>query len=68
MITQLERDIVQELKKTLRNSKFRLKDLLEWSSAPVTPREGEIAVDVVVLGTTWHCCVPAGTDKRTPGK
>ena len=59
MSMKIEREIVQALKTTLRNSKFRLKDLMEWSS-------GEIAVDVVIDGFTWHCSVPAATDKR-PG-
>ena len=66
MPTQLERDILTELKKTLCNSKLRMKDLYEWSSGPVKPRDGEIAVDVKLYDMTWHCCLPASADKRKP--
>ena len=64
MSTPLERGILAELKTILCNSKLRMKDLYEWSSGPVTPRDGEIAVDVKVFDMTWHCCVPASADKR----
>ena len=64
MPTQLERDILTELKKTLCNSKLRLKDLYEWSSGPVAPRDGEIAVEVKLYDMVWHCFVPASADKR----
>ena len=64
MPSPIEREILTELKKTLCNSKLRMKDLYEWSSGPVTPRDGEIAVDVQALDMTWHCCVPAAADKR----
>ena len=64
MALRIERELCDSLKKLLCNSKFRLKDLYEWSSKPVTPREGEVAVDVEMFGTTWYCCVPASVDKR----
>ena len=64
MANPIEREILAELKKTLCNSKLRMKDLYEWSSAPVRLEEGEIAVEVKCLDMTWYCCVPANTDKR----
>ena len=64
MALPIERELCDTLKKTLCNSRFRLKDLLEWSIQPVNVRNGEAAVEVKMLGTTWYCCVPASTDKR----
>lgn len=66
MSSQLEREILAKLQKTLCNSKLRMKDLLEWSSANITPHDGEILVEVHLDGATWYCCVPAGADKRKP--
>ena len=66
MSLPLEREILAQLKKTLCNSKLRIKDLLEWSSGHVTPHDGEILVEVKLHDMTWRCCVPAGADKRKP--
>ena len=65
--SDLERSILAELKTLLCNRKLRMKDLYEWSSGPVTPRAGEIAVDVKLYNTVWHCCVPESAEKRQSG-
>jgi len=40
----LERDIVAEIRIVTKNSKFRVKDLMEWKSAEITPQDGEKVV------------------------
>jgi hypothetical protein len=40
-MASLESAIMVELKEVAGNKKLRLKDLMEWSTTPVTAREGE---------------------------
>lgn len=40
-LASLEREILAEAKTAFNNKKLRLKDLLEWSTAKVKPRNGE---------------------------
>ncbi len=49
-VQTLEREIVMELKRIIKNSKFRLKDLMEWKSAEITPHEGEKVIKLPGLG------------------
>lgn len=63
-VAHIERVLVDELQTLLCNPKFTKKDLLEWSTAPILPALGEIAVEVQALDMTWYCCVPASADKR----
>lgn len=65
---QLEREILYALRAELNNRKIKLTDLLEWSSSQDKVvrglREGEIHVDVVVIGARFYCAVKAEFDKR----
>lgn len=60
---EIERDIVARLRTELNNPKLRLKDLLEWSTGPVKPGDGEISLSPLP-GTIYHVTVPAVCDKR----
>lgn len=59
-IASLERELVYHARVILNNQKLRVKDLLEWSSGPVAPRDGEIELRINEL----NCVFAAGTDKR----
>jgi len=43
-LASLEREIVEELRQVTGLRSLRLKDLMEWSSGPLTAHEGEVAV------------------------
>ncbi len=51
----LERAVLAELKVVAKNSKIRLKDIMEWSTGKVTPQEGETYYFLPDLKV--HCCV-----------
>ncbi len=43
-LATLERAIVEEIREVINFRGFKNKDLMEWSSGPVTPEEGEISL------------------------
>jgi len=62
----VERIIVLEARRELKNSKVRLKDLKEWSNAPITaPSEAdEVVLELdTFIGRFW-ASFPRSTDKR----
>lgn len=38
---ELEAEILRELKEVANNNKIRQKDIMEWSTGEIKPREGE---------------------------
>jgi len=55
---QLEAEILYELKETSGKRKLRQKDIMEWNTRPIEPRDGEtvfwlpiVGVYVAVAGT-----------------
>lgn len=64
----LESEILRELRVTIKNSKFRLRDLSEWSNIKSVVqgnlREDEVMVQLPDLGL-W-CAFPKEYDKRKP--
>lgn len=69
-LTTLERSIVAELRGILKNPKFRVKDLMEWSNSEshvkANLEDGEIMVHVPSYGV-W-CAFAKEHDKRGPSK
>ena len=63
-VAQLESQIWRECQRILENPKMKKKELLEWLTGQVEPREGEIALYCDGLGV--HAVVPAHLDKRAP--
>ena len=61
-VSQLESVIWRECQRILENPKMRKKDLLEWSTGEVEPRDGEIAIYIDHLGIT--AVVQAQLDRR----
>lgn len=51
----LEREVLAELKQVAKNSKLRLKDIMEWSTGEIKPQEGETYFFLPNLKV--HCCV-----------
>jgi hypothetical protein len=51
----LERAVLAELKVVAKNSKIRLKDIMEWSTGELKPQEGETYYFLPDLKV--HCCV-----------
>ena len=51
----LERAVLAELKVVAKNSKIRLKDIMEWSTGEIKPQEGETYYFLPELKV--HCCV-----------
>ena len=51
----LERAVLAELKVVAKNSKIRLKDIMEWSTGEIKPQEGETYYFLPDLNV--HCCV-----------
>jgi len=51
----LERAVLAELKVVAKNSKIRLKDIMEWSTGDIKPHEGETYYFLPELKV--HCCV-----------
>jgi len=54
----LESAILQELKVAAKDSKIRLKDIMEWRNSELTPQEGETLYFLPDL-KVW-CCVKKG--------
>jgi len=51
----LEREVLAELKQVAKNSKIRLKDIMEWSTGELKAQEGEAYFFLPNLKV--HCCV-----------
>ena len=45
-IASFERELVDEARRILKNPKLRKKDLQEWSTSDIAPREDEVVIDV----------------------
>ena len=61
-VASLEREILAELKRITGRKDLRMKDLLEWSSAPIKKLEpGEVQVAVPSLGV--YCAIPEPKQK-----
>jgi hypothetical protein len=63
-IAAVERKIIEELREVIGNPKLRNKDLLEWSTGPITPQDGETVVRLP--GLLVYCAFPTSADKRDP--
>jgi hypothetical protein len=61
-LRQLESAITAEARRLFMNPKLRVKDLQEWSSAQITPQEGEISERLPLNGV--FVAVKAEFDKR----
>lgn len=60
----IETSVLAAAREKLENRKLRRRDLIEWSSGPVAPHDGETVVQVTALGTAWHVSVPSAADFR----
>ena len=49
-LATVERSIVEEVRELINFRGFRKKDLMEWSSGPVVPEEGEVALFLPKMG------------------
>ena len=58
----IETEILAEAKKVLKNPKLRRKDILEWAFGEVLPINGEVAINLQVIGCT--ICTLKANDKR----
>lgn len=58
----LERVVLAGAKAVLCNPKLKMKDILEWSTGTVEPRDGEVVVNVPDPGVS--VCVLKAHDKR----
>ncbi len=58
----LEKAILAAARAELRNPKLRMKDILEWSTGDVEPRDGEIVIRLPDPGV--NVCVSSACDKR----
>lgn len=63
----IERAVCDAARVALNNPKLRLKDLQEWTSGTIPPREGEVVVNVHAIGMNWDVAVLAVCDKRAKG-
>ena len=61
-LNSLETTVWRECQRLLENSKMRKKDLLEWSTGDIEPREGEILIHIPSLSI--NVVVLASLDKR----
>ena len=61
-MTSFESMIWRECQRILENPKMRKKDLAEWSTGELEPRDGEIVIRVDSLGV--NAVVSAGLDRR----
>lgn len=61
-IRQLESAITWEARTVFENSKLRVKDVQEWSSAPIKPKPGEV-VEKMPLNGVW-VAIREECDKR----
>mgnify|MGYP003607585651 CR=1 FL=1 len=59
---QWESMIVAEARGVLKNAKLRVKDLMEWSSAPIAAHDGEIVEYLSQIGV--YVAVKVTCDKR----
>ena len=64
-VQDVERAITAEAREVLGNRKLRLKDVLEWRSATIAPRDGETVIEVDAFGMHWWVAVPTSCDKRS---
>ena len=60
----IETAIVAAAREVLGNGRVRLKDLMEWKSAPIMPHAGEVVIEVDALDMHWWAAFPASCDKR----
>lgn len=58
----LERAILAGARIVLKNSKLRLKDIMEWRTAEIKPQNGEVVVHVTDPGV--YVAVKTECDKR----
>ena len=58
----LERAIVIEARKVLKNPKLRIKDIMEWSTSPIKENDGEIIIRVDDPGV--YVAIKREDDKR----
>ena len=65
-LATVNRAIVYEARRTLRNSRLRLKDLREWSLDPITLGidANEVVIKVVTVFGEFYAAFPAECDKR----
>lgn len=61
-LADIEREIIIEARKLLKNQRLRLKDLLEWSTAKVVVNEDEVVVQLPGIGV--EAAFPKSCDKR----
>lgn len=62
----LESEILAESRTLFNRRTLRLKDILEWSTAPIKPRSGEVVARLDVLRV--YVCIAEAHDKRTKSK
>ena len=62
----IERAVWRATANVVENPKLRMKDVLEFVSAPgdVDLIEDEVAVEVDTLGTKWKVAIPKSCDNR----
>ena len=61
-LSRVESAIWHECQRILENQAMRKKDLLEWSTGPVAPRDGEVEIWRESLGV--NAIVLASLDRR----
>lgn len=59
-LASLERAIAAECREVLKNPRFKVKDILEWSTADIKPRPGEI----VIKTSSAYVATGSENDKR----
>jgi hypothetical protein len=58
----LELEILAQAKLAVKNPKLKMKDILEWSTGNVTPRDGEVLIRLDNPGC--NICILKINDKR----
>jgi len=65
-LAAVNRAVVFEARRTLHNSRLRIKDLREWSLDPITPGidANEVVIKAVTVFGEFYAAFPAECDKR----
>lgn len=58
-MTAFERQILNELKRVTGNRKLKERDMLEWRSGKIEPRDGEKVIELKTLGVVVAIPSPA---------
>lgn len=64
-MNDIERLLWHEVKVLAKNPKLRKKDIQEWTSGEIAPREDEaVFKDIELLGMKWQVAILKKDDKR----